>query len=113
MTGARRPTESNTTSMQTAGMRGLEKSVPMIRLRSKHGSGVPVYLGEAGTLVARLTEEEKIGIVPEGVIPAYCGDRFPDEHIIDFMNLPYEDREKFLPYCTWYKEQPVTLIKQA
>lgn len=75
-------------------------------------AGVPVYLGEARTLVARLTEEEKIGIVPEGIIPAYCGDRFPDEHIIDFMNLPYEDREKFLPYCTWYKEQPVTLIKQ-
>jgi hypothetical protein len=26
--------------------------------------------------------------VPEGVLPAYCGSWFPNEHIIDFMNLP-------------------------
>jgi hypothetical protein len=31
---------------------------------------------------------------------------FPKEHIIDYMNLPYDDREKFLPFCVWYDEEP-------
>lgn len=70
---------------------------------------VPVYLVEAQVLADRLAEKEKIGIVPEGVIPAYCGNWFPNEHIIDYMNLPDEDRDKFLPFCTWLEEQPVAL----
>ena len=49
---------------------------------------------------------------PEGVLPAYCESWFPDEHIIDYMNLPYEDREKFLPFCTWYEEDPIVLIQK-
>jgi hypothetical protein len=50
--------------------------------------------------------------VPEGVLPAYCGSWFPNEHIIDFMNLPSEDREKFLPFCTWYEERPAALAQR-
>lgn len=73
---------------------------------------IPAYLEGAHALADRLTETERIGIVPEGVFPAYCGSWFPNEHIIDYMNLPYEDREKFLPFCNWYKEEPVTLISQ-
>lgn len=71
---------------------------------------IPVYLAEAHMLADRLAGKEKIGIVPEGVLPAYCENYFPDEHIIDFMNLPWEDREKFLPLCSWYEEKPITLI---
>ena len=73
-------------------------------------AGVPVYLEKAKALANRLAETEIIGIVPEGVFPAYCGHLFPNEYIIDFMNLPYEDREKFLPFCTWYDEEPIMLI---
>ena len=73
-------------------------------------AGIPVYLSEAHTLADRLAETEKIGIVPEGVFPDYCSDFFPNEHIIDFINLPDEDREKFLPFCTWYEEDPVYLM---
>lgn len=72
-------------------------------------AGLPVYLQEAKTLADRLTGKEKIGIVPEGVLPAYCEGRFPSEHIIDFMNLPTEDREKFLPFCEWQRIKPVCL----
>ena len=72
-------------------------------------AGIPVYLHEAHTLADRMAEKEKIGIVPEGVIPAYCESYFPNEHIIDFMNLPYEDRDKFLPHCTWYEEDQISL----
>ena len=75
-------------------------------------AGVPVYLNEAYTLANRLHEVEKIGIVPEGVIPVYCESRFPEEHIIDYINLPIEDREKLLPYCVWQKEPSVYLNKE-
>ena len=34
-----------------------------------------------------------------------------DDCIIDYMNLPSEDREKFLPFCTWYEEKPVALAQ--
>lgn len=71
---------------------------------------IPVYLAEAQMLADRLDEKELIGIVPEGVPPAYCESWFPNEHIIDYMNLPDEDREKFLPFCNWYDEVPVTLL---
>lgn len=73
---------------------------------------VPVVLMEASTLAARMSGNEKMGIVPEGVISAYCESWFPNEHIIDYMNLPDEDRERFLPYCTWYDETPATLIQK-
>ena len=76
-------------------------------------AGIPVFLHEAKTLAQRLAETELIGIVPEGVTPAYCASWFPGEHIIDYMNLPYEDREKFLPFCTWHDEPQVALIDSS
>ena len=72
-------------------------------------ANIPVYLAKAHLLADRLAEKEKIGIVPEGVFPSYCESWFPGENIIDYMNLPDEDREKFLPYCTWYEEKTVAL----
>ena len=69
---------------------------------------IPVRVGNAHHLAERLAETELIGIVPEGVFPAYCGSYFPDEDIIDYMNLPFEDTEKFLPFCHW---QPIERIK--
>lgn len=75
-----------------------------------HRAGLPVYMMEAAALADRLTEKEKIGIVPEGVMPAYCHSYFPNEHIIDFMNLPDENREELLPHCVWQKEPVVSLL---
>ena len=65
---------------------------------------VPVYLFEGKTLVERVLETEKIGIVPDGVFPDYCSSRFPEEHIIDFMNLPYEEADRIAALATW---QPI------
>lgn len=45
-------------------------------------------------------------------MPAYCESWFPNEHIIDYMNLPYDDREKFLPFCVWYDEEPIKLVTE-
>lgn len=75
-----------------------------------HRAGLPVYMMEAAALADRLTEKEKIGIVPEGVMPACCHSYFPNEHIIDFMNLPVENREELLPHCVWQKEPVVSLL---
>lgn len=76
-------------------------------------AGIPVYLREAPVFVRRLQGDEMIGIVPEGVIPKYCEGHFPDEHIIDYMNLPDEDREQFLPFCIWYDEPQITLLEEG
>ena len=73
-------------------------------------AGLPVYMHKAKLLADRLLEKEKIGIVPDGVIPAYCDSLFPDEDIIDFMNLPFENRDELLPYCVWQKDKEVKLI---
>ena len=75
-------------------------------------AGLPVYLQEARTLVARMNETEKIGIVPDGVIPAYCESHFPNEHIIDFMNLPDENQEEFARHCVWQPLVPARFIEK-
>ena len=67
-------------------------------------AGVPVCIRNAEELKARLTGAESIGIVPEGVFPAYCHDRFPGESIVDFMNLPRERQDELAKYCRW---QPI------
>lgn len=69
---------------------------------------LPVFIHEAESLAARLDETEKIGIVPDGVMPAYCQSWFPKEHIIDYMNLPTEKATELLPFCVW---QPVTQVQ--
>ena len=61
-------------------------------------------------LAERLLQNEKIGIVPEGVFPAHCSSYFPDEEVIDYMTLDYEDRDKLAPFCTWQEIPSVRLV---
>ena len=56
-------------------------------------SGYPVILCDGAILASRLLETERVGIVPEGIVPCYCESLFPDENIIDFINLPGENRQ--------------------
>lgn len=74
-------------------------------------AGVPVYLREAEELSARLTEDEEIGIVPEGIIPAYCHNMFPGMKVIDFMNLPHEDRTRVAEKAQWLPLTKVSLLR--
>ena len=74
-----------------------------------HRAGVPVCIQSAEKLKARLTGEESIGIVPEGVFPAYCHAWFPGEDTIDFMNLPQEHQDDLTKYCRW---QPLPVPQQ-
>jgi hypothetical protein len=66
---------------------------------------------EAKTLSDRLTEKEKIGIVPDGVMPAYCESLFPNEKVIDFMNLPDENRDELVKHCVWQKEKEIYILR--
>ena len=56
-------------------------------------------------------ETEKIGIVPKGIFPRYCDSLFPNENVIDFMNLPYEERDRVVSACKWQPLRKVTLLE--
>ena len=74
-------------------------------------AGIPVYLVQAKNLILRLQEKERIGIVPEGVFPRYCESYFPDEDIIDFMNLPFEKTDEVVAKTVWQPFTPVKLLE--
>lgn len=76
--------------------------------------GVAVYLHDAKGITDRLLGRDRLGIVPEHVIPSYCEAWFPGMDILDFMNLPYEqdEYELMLPKITWLEEQEQKLLKK-
>lgn len=64
--------------------------------------GLPVYLDNALEILKRVLGEDKIGIVPDYIIPRYCESAFPSEKILDFIHLPYdENKEKMIKYVDW------------
>ena len=73
-------------------------------------AGYKPKLTDMEHLAGRLKGTEKIGIVPSGVFPRYCSPLFPDEHIIDFMNLPFEGRDEIAKKCVWQPIKPVELM---
>lgn len=76
----------------------------------KH-AGLPVALNDVSELRKRIVGEEHIGVVPHGVTPKYCGNLFPEEKIIAFMNLPYDKRAEVAEKCVWHEEPIVRLIE--
>lgn len=77
-----------------------------------HRAGVPVIISDAEMLKRRLLGTELIGIVPDGIIPTYCGAHFK-ERVIDYMNLPYEDTDEFVKRISWYPIEEVRLKTEA
>ena len=73
-------------------------------------AGLPVWLSEADVLVERVLGTEKVGVVPQGIIPKYRSGDFPNEKVISFMNLPYEDTELVAEKCVWQDIREVNLI---
>lgn len=72
--------------------------------------GLPVYIDDGKVISNRLLEQEKIGIVPNGVTPVYCDSYFPNEKIIAYMNLPYDEPEKVINASEWYPLDEVKLL---
>lgn len=73
-----------------------------------HRAGLPATIMDADILKERLAGTEKIGVAPQGIFPAYCEYLFRGEKIIDFINLPHEDRAEFAKRCVW---QPLNQVR--
>ena len=70
--------------------------------------GLPVVVDDGKAMSARFLGTDKIGIVPGGVFPRYCESLFPDETILDFMNLPFEKRNEVASAAVW---QPLDRVE--
>lgn len=88
-----------------------DRSVEAIKFYlSIHRAGLPVVIHEGKKLAERLTGAEMIGIVPDGVFPRYCDSYFPEESILDFMNLPHEKRDDLASRCVWKPEPELRIL---
>jgi hypothetical protein len=88
----------------------LSRSVETVKFYlSLADHGLPVFLTDGIEIAAMLTGKDYIGIVPEGILPRYCASLFPGENIIDFMNLPYENREQVEKVSFWYPLREVSI----
>lgn len=76
-------------------------------------AGFPIVIRCGKQLADRLTGTDEIGIVPDGVFPGYCEAYFSDKRIIDYVNLPLENREMWSKYCEWVPEPELRIIKQG
>lgn len=76
-------------------------------------NSVPISLCDGDHLAERVKGEEKVGIVPQGIIPKYRHSDFPGEDIITFKNLPYENTEAVAALCVWQEIKEVKLIEEG
>jgi hypothetical protein len=65
--------------------------------------GIPFHLRDGKEILDMVRGKDYIGIVPDHVLPWYCHSLFPGEdRIIDFMNLPFEFRDRIIRHGSWY-----------
>lgn len=102
--------ETDGWSLTVAGSAWTRSQEAMKFFLALYRAGLPVRMRDAALLKERIMGEEKIGVVPWGVMPAYCHSYFPDEEVNDFMNLPYdeEDRRRIAEHCVW---QPLDRVE--
>ena len=64
---------------------------------------IPFVLRDAEEILRMITGTDYIGIVPKTILPRYCGSHFPPEDkIIDFMNLGFEETKEIVEKTIWY-----------
>ena len=74
---------------------------------------VPVFLRDGAAVAAMITGADWIGIVPEGIFPRYCDSLFPGEKILQYMNLPFEERDQIIHAAFWYPLPDVRLTNKS
>lgn len=68
-----------------------------------HKSHIPFILNKSAEILRMITGIDHIGIVPKTIVPRYCNSYFPPEDkIIDFMNLGFENTQEIIQKATWY-----------
>jgi len=71
-------------------------------------NGIPFYLRDGKEILDMVRGKDYIGIVPGHVFPRYCHGLFPSkDHIIDFMNLPFEYHDQVIHHGIWYPPDEV------
>jgi hypothetical protein len=73
---------------------------------------IPIILHEADQIMRMVKGIDYIGIVPDIMIPRYCGSCFPEEDEINyFMNLGFEKTKEIIERSYWYPLEPISLRK--
>ena len=86
----------------------IAETVRFAKALYKHD--IPFKLWDAKEILAMVSGTDYIGIVPEGVTPVYCHSYFPKEDcIIDFMNLPTENKDEVIETAYWYPVEELRL----
>ena len=64
---------------------------------------IMVQLDDMDELLARCLATDKVGIVPNGRLPRYCSHLFPEEKVVDFMNIYLwdDDYDTLVEKITW------------
>jgi hypothetical protein len=79
-----------------------------------YDNNIPFILEKKHELLAKVSGEGYVGIVPKSVMPKYCHSLFPKEdNINDFIN-PWsypEDIEVIIKYSEWYRLDEVSIIR--
>ena len=75
-------------------------------------AGLPVSMRYGDLLAKRLTEDELIGVIPCTVFPAYCGQYFPGQDVIDYMQLPHDNEQEVAAKCVWQELVPTELLPE-
>lgn len=73
---------------------------------------LPVSVLHARQIAHMANGKDLIGIVPRYRLPVYCSDLFQDKDIIDYMRLPYEQRDKIIKKAHWF-DLPTVHIKAS
>lgn len=79
-------------------------------LALKH-AGLPVIIYGAEFMKKRLLGLERVGIVPNEVMPFYCHSRFPGEDVDSFRHLDYENPDAEIALVEWQDIKPVKLTE--
>lgn len=81
-------------------------------LALKH-AGLPVIIYGAEFIKKRLLGLERVGIVPNEVMPFYCHSRFPGEDVDSFRHLNHENPDAEIALIEWQPIKPVKLKENA
>jgi hypothetical protein len=89
--------------------RVLETVKMAIALFKKH---IPFVLRDAEEIFRMVSGTDYIGIVPKTILPRYCGSHFPpNDRIIDFMQLGYEETSTIIEKTLWYPLREIRMCE--